>query len=269
MSEGLIPTPTVGDSKNARNSTAVRHKLPPTGIHAGNTLTDWITLQQAAPSVSPQLTLFAEAFPVSRTPWLVDAADLPTTATSGPSTPVSFASYGRDGSWLKTSQGYSQVTLDGSLAPFSETWPRAGMTRNGIAYLRPPSAPLTDGTEYGSWPTPTARDHKDGTAQSCANVPANGLLGRVVHQQWPTPQARDSHNRAGQAHRYLVEKRWNLQDCLASRAEGGSLNPTWVEWLMGYPLGWTVCEAWATRSSRRSRNGSRVASSKQKGRSHD
>ena len=24
---------------------------------------------------------------------------------------------------------------------------------------------------------------------------------------------------------------------------GGSLNPTWVEWLMGWPLGWTACDA--------------------------
>jgi DNA (cytosine-5)-methyltransferase 1 len=23
---------------------------------------------------------------------------------------------------------------------------------------------------------------------------------------------------------------------------GGSLNPTWVEWLMGFPLGWTDLE---------------------------
>ena len=23
---------------------------------------------------------------------------------------------------------------------------------------------------------------------------------------------------------------------------GGSLNPTWVEWLMGYPIGWTDLE---------------------------
>jgi hypothetical protein len=23
---------------------------------------------------------------------------------------------------------------------------------------------------------------------------------------------------------------------------GGQLNPTWVEWLMGYPSGWTVLE---------------------------
>jgi DNA (cytosine-5)-methyltransferase 1 len=36
----LLPTPTVGDSKAARNSTALRHKTPPTGVHAGDTLTD-------------------------------------------------------------------------------------------------------------------------------------------------------------------------------------------------------------------------------------
>jgi hypothetical protein len=27
---------------------------------------------------------------------------------------------------------------------------------------------------------------------------------------------------------------------------GGSLNPTWVEWLMGWPLGWTDLKPLAT-----------------------
>lgn len=40
----LLPTPTVGDSKSARNSTANRSKEPPTGVHAGDTLTDAVTL---------------------------------------------------------------------------------------------------------------------------------------------------------------------------------------------------------------------------------
>jgi DNA (cytosine-5)-methyltransferase 1 len=53
------------------------------------------------------------------------------------------------------------------------------------------------------WPTPTTKDHKDGT--NVENVPENCLLGRAVK---PTP-------------------------------ETGALNPTWVEWLQGYPLGWT------------------------------
>jgi hypothetical protein len=216
------------------------------------------------PIVSNQLMLFAEAFPVSPTPWLADAAALPTSATSGPSSPDSFANLNPDGSWRKTCQGYSQLMLDGSLEPFLETWPRAGMTQSGTAYRLLPSAPLTDVTasglwptpakadgERGSlmyqgnhnptllgaakmWPTPTSRDHKDGSAQSCANVPTNGLLGRVVHESSRQPP-----------------------ECTAS----GSLNPVFCEWLMGYPLGWTALEDSAIASFRRSRNGSRRGSS--------
>ena len=28
-----------------------------------------------------------------------------------------------------------------------------------------------------------------------------------------------------------------------SQGDGGQLNPTWVEWLMGFPLGWTDLNA--------------------------
>lgn len=57
-----------------------------------------------------------------------------------------------------------------------------------------------------AWPTPTTRDHKDGT--NVAGVPVNALLGRAVG---PTKTT-------------------------------GSLDPTWVEWLMGWPLYWTDLE---------------------------
>lgn len=48
-----LPTPTVGDSKQARNSTAKRHKIPPTGIHAGDTLTDAVSLLLPTPTTEP------------------------------------------------------------------------------------------------------------------------------------------------------------------------------------------------------------------------
>lgn len=38
----LLPTPMVGDAASACNSTATRHVTPPTGVHAGDTLTDVI-----------------------------------------------------------------------------------------------------------------------------------------------------------------------------------------------------------------------------------
>jgi hypothetical protein len=59
------------------------------------------------------------------------------------------------------------------------------------------------------WPAPTARDYKDGSKSSCANVPVNGLLGRAVHVDNP---------------------------------EDGQLSATWTESLMGYPKDWTDIE---------------------------
>jgi hypothetical protein len=81
------------------------------------------------------------------------------------------------------------------------------------------------------WPTPTTRDYKD-TGDSIANgtVPVNGLLGRAVEPS----------------------------------KVNGSLNPTWVEWLMGFPLGWTDLEPSATPSSPKSSSSSGDASSKRK-----
>src|SRR4029453_4718351 len=168
------------------------------------------------PSASwSQLTLFAEAFPASPTPWLVDAPALKTSATSGRSLPDSFASLDPDGSWRKTCQGYSQVMLDGFLGAFSETWPRAGMTRNGIAYRRPPLAPLTDATGCGSWPTPKVSAHRNSrhalTQKHFSAVALEqavelraGILPREVDSlselppmaraMWPTPCAEDAKN---------------------------------------------------------------------------
>lgn len=178
---------------------------------------------------SNQLTLFAEAFPANPTRSLVDVAARLTSATSGPSSPESFASFNPDGSWRKTCQGYSQLMLDGSLEAFSETWPRAGMTRNGIAYQRQPSAPLTDETASGLWPTPTEDgNYNRGGAAMCKS---GGSGARAKLRTMTTPQELN-----------------------------GALNPMWVEWLMGYPLGWTVCDHSATASSRRSLNGSRTRS---------
>jgi hypothetical protein len=95
------------------------------------------------------------------------------------------------------------------------------------------------------WPTPSARDWKDGDAHSCRNVPVNALLGRAGHEavrfrhqsltdeevrtqveRFPTPGGSRPHDTD------------EVSGRLANQI-GGSLNPTWVEWLMGLPAGWT------------------------------
>ncbi len=49
--------------------------------------------------------------------------------------------------------------------------------------------------------------------------------------------------------------RARLREIFSETELNGALNPTWVEWLMGYPLEWTVLKGWGTRSSRKLRNG--------------
>jgi hypothetical protein len=216
------------------------------------------------------LTLSAAVSPVRTSPTPARARELPASAAVyGKSTPELLARFDPDTSSWRTSQ---HCFIEG-LETFSETFPRSGMMRNGTVFQLPPLVRLTAETASGlwpspqtseaksdtlntnnrlekgkqvmlchavrMWPTPTSRDWKDGSAQSCTNVPANALLGRVVHQ-WPTPGG----------------IRPNDTDQISGRLAneiGGSLNPTWVEWLMGFPLGWTDLKASATPSFRRSR----------------
>ena len=59
----------------------------------------------------------------------------------------------------------------------------------------------------------------------------------AVAALFPTPQARDF--RTGQQERFSdPQGSKNLNDQI-----GGQLNPTWVEWLMGFPVGWTDLNA--------------------------
>jgi hypothetical protein len=107
-----------------------------------------------------------------------------------------------------------------------------GTNRGGAAgrtgKVRPSLATMA---KNGMWPTPRAQDGPKGGPSQRDTLPA-------AVSAWPTPTARDwksgSHGTQGNS-RPLSEK------------VGGQLNPTWVEWLMGYPTGWTVLEDWATQ----------------------
>ena len=118
-------------------------------------------------------------------------------------------------SWRTFQVSFLAVTLE----PFSETWPRAGMMHAGAFYPQPSWEHRISAIDYGLL-LPTQR----------AAVLA-------------TPQARDF--RTGSTARW-EEARKGLKSCNLNDQIGGQLNPTWVEWLMGWPLGWTDCAAPAT-----------------------
>jgi hypothetical protein len=190
-----------------------------------------------ADAVKPEWTLSAAASPARTSVSPERAQALRASARDyGRNTPELLAKYDPYTSSWRT----SQLCLDGDYQQFSETWPRSGTMRNGTAYLLPPLVRLTDETDCGSWRTPQARDGDPRGQQSPEKRMTGGHSVSLAEQViWPTPQARDSHNRSGQAHRYEDEKRWNLQDCLASRGQSGSLNPTFVEFLMGFSRDYT------------------------------
>jgi hypothetical protein len=169
-----------------------------------------------------------------------------TRGTSGRKSTGSFAMYDPSTSSWRTSQG----TLAWGSDEFSETWPRAGMTVAGIAYRLPPSAPRTYAIASSSsqdapsrWPTATTSDaytDKMRSTQQKEGSMHSVTLAQAV-QRWPTPRAALADRR-----NHKVWKRpngtQNLENVVANRdpsAIGGKLNPTWVEWLMGFPIGWT------------------------------
>ena len=109
--------------------------------------------------------------------------------------------------------------------------------------------------ETGLWPTPLARDYKGASQRTCSLPNAVGegseRAKRLRPELFRTPVA----SSGGSCAQYLIDRN-NKRDKGARRQirlqdqikvlEGdgktpapGRLNPDWVEWLMGYPTGYT------------------------------
>ena len=106
-----------------------------------------------------------------------------------------------------------QCSLFEDLNQSLQTWPRWGSMQNGECFQQPMWEQTTSENEFGllhkeTWPTPVTRDYKDtGTKEALSRAKANRSSPGVA---------------------------------LIIGAElGGSLNPTFSEWLMGWPLEWT------------------------------
>jgi hypothetical protein len=95
------------------------------------------------------------------------------------------------------------------------------------------------------WPTPQASDNRP--RATAASTARRVEIGKQVSLEaavkfWPTPTAHNAKEGG-----FPSEYERNTPT-LAAQA-GGSLNPTWVEWLMGWPLGWTDLKPLATDKS--------------------
>ena len=119
-----------------------------------------------------------------------------------------------------------------------QTLPKTGMTVNGLLWELPMLERRTKESVYGSlesWPTPRSCSAMAATItpESAWNEKRNPNLETIVGQRmWPTPTA---HN----AKETNAPSEANRNTPTLANQVGGKLNPTWVEWLMGWPLGWT------------------------------
>lgn len=166
-------------------------------------------------------------------------ASMASAADCGPTWRGSFAKYDHASSTWKT----AQFSLLADSDVFSETWPRWGSMRNGESFLRPtPALPICESAS-GLWPTPTVCGNHN---QPGASKSAGWGLSSAV-KQWPTPTASLGTKggritpRKGREGGTLIEavSARKYEDRNAMPSDNGQLNPQWVEWLMGWPTGWT------------------------------
>ena len=154
----------------------------------------------------------------------------------------------------------------------SVTLPKWGMTRSGALFQHPTLARPISANASGLWPTITVcgNHNQPGSSKNAgwglssavkqwptptATLATKGgrvtprksreggtLIEAVSARTWPTPQASDSNKWSNQT---LEDRKAKGQQIRLSTAvspqgcQGGQLNPEWVEWLMGWPIGWT------------------------------
>ena len=173
---------------------------------------------------------------------------------SGLNALVCLGTFDQDMPYLRTSGTCSTGTTETGSDRYSGKFPPSGMMLNGTVYQLPRLVPTTKETGSGLWPTATAMTGGEGVAPSHINGKHGWNLGAAVqdslspkpHRRWPTPAARDY--KGARKPETMAKTGRNpdtnsLPDAVEFRGTPGRLNPTWVEWLMGFPTGHTDLNA--------------------------
>ena len=141
----------------------------------------------------------------------------------------------RSGCYWRTCRDWFGGVLHTS-ARFSETWPKAGMIVDGTCFRLSSLGRRTSGSD--GFVLPTLRAHEAGGYQYDRGDHSKRILtltGRL--RQMPTLTARDSRTLKGAQPKPNQQGGTNLV-----LAIGGAVNPTWAEWFMGVPIGWSGSE---------------------------
>lgn len=204
---------------------------------------------------------------------------LPAMAVNWPTCRVATGSYTRD----RGQKGAERLTLEGEARafPLGSAWPTPAVVdseRDGTdlrqmtidAGERGARKGISLHHEVANWPTPAARDYRSPNSQDSQDRRNDGSsrgqqLPNFVEHMWSTPAVADvtggrmarSGNRANEL--LLNGQTASLSSHLdpttstagATRSTSGlQLNPLFVEWLMGWPAGWTLFACSGTELSR-------------------
>jgi hypothetical protein len=136
---------------------------------------------------------------------------------------------------------------------------------NGYVYALPTVGRTINAIDGGSWlSTPSASDvqlerraeHGEHFVTATGTVRRRnengtssnlGLAGLV--RMWPTPCSSDNRDRGNLSTPAIarrVAKGKQVMLSMSVSTDSGRLNPTWVEWLMAFPLEFTASKDWVT-----------------------
>ncbi len=190
-------------------------------------LSETLLTSVTLPLIRTWLTCLQPASLAHHSAWLESDLEKKTRGTDGQKPSTQSESFAPPAAGSKTCQVSSRILISKRYAGIFASL--------GIESVQPSLAGSTLGhhtSESGSgcWPTPTINGNyqtpKEGTTRG------TGLITAI--KTWPTPQCRDAQT---------VDKCRRGANSPGGTplpvAVGGTLNPEWVEWLMGWPIGHT------------------------------